>query len=101
MPHSERKLSQIAKLISSLTSIVFFNNILREKGLDSFTKCCTSLQLLSIPAGEYIFHYGDKGNFFCIILQGKVLLPKKGETGLTFSRVTELGPGSTFGRFRL
>mmetsp|Transcript_4190 Transcript_4190/g.8406 ORF Transcript_4190/g.8406 Transcript_4190/m.8406 type:complete len:537 (+) Transcript_4190:1328-2938(+) len=72
--------------------IEFFAKLNEEQGNEELHRaCCRVMEFQYFYGGQFIFKYGEQGDFFCIILRGSVALlqPKKKK------RPTEEAAGNT------
>lgn len=73
IPPTERKASEVLKLMYATRNILFFKQIIEEQKSDeAHAACCQALTYRNYDANDIIFHYRDEGTFFGIILKGKV-----------------------------
>jgi CRP-like cAMP-binding protein len=80
VPPDKRSPEQLRRLKSLTSDIKFFQKLTEDHGNDiCHTRLCSRLTLRRYQAEEYIFNFNDAGDFFCIILKGKVsvLIPDK------------------------
>ena len=62
----------MSKLFLHLKDNAFFKNLVEKKPLDQVLDIISKLKYEFKAAREYLFHHGDVGTKFYIILQGKV-----------------------------
>jgi CRP-like cAMP-binding protein len=73
IPPASRTLEDLRRLKSLTSHITFFQRLTAEHGSDSIhTSLCNKMTLRSYAPDQYIFKCNDPGDFFCIILKGKV-----------------------------
>lgn len=68
----ERTAADVGELIEATKSIKFFKTLELDEGESVHSDCCKVLQFREYEKGEFIFNYGEPGDSFCIIIQGKV-----------------------------
>eukprot|EP00359_Climacostomum_virens_P001318 CAMPEP_0204897990 /NCGR_PEP_ID=MMETSP1397-20131031/1033_1 /ASSEMBLY_ACC=CAM_ASM_000891 /TAXON_ID=49980 /ORGANISM="Climacostomum Climacostomum virens, Strain Stock W-24" /LENGTH=479 /DNA_ID=CAMNT_0052065777 /DNA_START=438 /DNA_END=1873 /DNA_ORIENTATION=+ len=68
-----RSAEELKRLKLLTSNIKFFQKLTEEHGNDiCHTRLCSRMTLRSYEAGQYIFNFNDPGDFFCVILKGKV-----------------------------
>lgn len=73
IPPKSRSADELKRLKVLTSHIQFFQKLTEEHGSDiCHGKLCSKMTLTSYEEGQYIFNYNDPGDFFCIILKGKV-----------------------------
>ena len=108
-PSELRSKSDVLTLVDLTKSVKFFKSLSAPTHED----CCRLMRLRPAHDGECLFHFGDPGDSFCIILKGKVSVrvPESDPHNFRFShsflkppRFTEvavLSSGSSFGELSL
>mmetsp|Transcript_31922 Transcript_31922/g.54991 ORF Transcript_31922/g.54991 Transcript_31922/m.54991 type:complete len:509 (+) Transcript_31922:1417-2943(+) len=65
--------NELNVLRDTTKDIDFFRKLKEDHGTDELhTSCCKVMKTSAFEAGEYIFHFGDRGENFCIILEGRI-----------------------------
>jgi CRP-like cAMP-binding protein len=85
--------SELFTLKDSTKDIEFFLKLKQDHGTDELhSSLCRVMQTVQFEAGEVIFHFGDRGDHFFIVLEGKVEIkvPPKNESTQRDSLVSTL-----------
>lgn len=92
-PPKERTAKLIQYLQQSTKDLRFFTKL----GEEVHYLCCQCMSYQSFPGDQFLFHQGDPGSQFYIVLNGKcsVMLPARVEDGLM--EVIEYTAGDAFG----
>ena len=104
IPSKDRSPAQLQTLVDSTKHIKFFTELMTSEGLDAHRQCVQTMSYLSIKAGQFLFHAGEEGGCFYIILSGSVavLAPfRKKEGKVDFNLLTVLRGGDSFGELAL
>lgn len=75
--------SELFTLKDSTKDVEFFLKLKQDHGTDELhSSLCKVMQTAQFDAGEFIFHFGDRGDHFFIILEGQVEIrvPPKNES---------------------
>lgn len=104
-PSQVRKVPMTASVHPTLPSTVSATELrniglfgaLPEKVLQHLS---SSLSLLEVGAGTYLFREGELGNFMYVVLQGDIEVLKKSKVGAD-ARVALLGPGDWCGEMSI
>ncbi|OMJ89259.1 hypothetical protein SteCoe_8647 [Stentor coeruleus] len=100
---SQRKAREI-NMIKVFTNKVSFFTTGPSENLESIHyQSCQSMKYEFLPKDNIVFKFGDMGNKFYIILDGKVdvQVPSNSEDPLEFTSVATLGSGNAFGDLAL
>ncbi|CAD8147584.1 unnamed protein product [Paramecium pentaurelia] len=102
---SRRTQSDLALLLQLVEAITFFKN-LQSQNPDIVLKCMTVLSYKTVKKEEILFHVGDSGSLFYIILKGSVgvyiLLPSPEDfKKFELKEVNILKAGNSFGELAL
>lgn len=100
-PSSQRPPSSIKSLQTLTKTIPFFKQLINDYDEKAHIECCMSLKYQLIEKNSVIFHEGDEGDLFYIILKGsvKVLIGEHSQKSLRESTV--LTAGASFGELAL
>lgn len=104
IPPKDRTPAQIQTLAESTKHIKFFAELINSEGPEAHRQCVQIMTYLSIKTGEFLFHAGDEGGCFYIILSGSVavLAPfQKKEGKVDYNLLTILRSGDNFGELAL
>lgn len=73
IPPGSRNPDELKRLKLLTCNIKFFQKLTEDHGNDiCHSRLCSRITLRSYEIDEYIFNFNDAGDFFCIILKGKV-----------------------------
>ncbi|CAG9331801.1 CNBD2_16 [Blepharisma stoltei] len=107
-PPYQRTHKQIETLLTLTQNIKFFKEQVKENGEEIHYQACQFMSYELIQADQYVFKFGEFGDKFYIILQGraKIFVPfvsdvDKKEKKTEMVEVGEYGPGSAFGELSL
>lgn len=85
-----------AILRSNIRQLELFNNLLDEE-LDILVK---HAKIRSLDKDEVLFHEGDEGNFFAVVIEGRIDIAKYTENEKTVA-IASLTHGATLGEMSL
>jgi CRP/FNR family transcriptional regulator, cyclic AMP receptor protein len=97
---------QAAGRLSQPTQTEISPHELRSIGLfgalsdEVLTHLGATLQVLTLPAGEPVFHEGDEAREMFVVLSGEIEVLKRSKSGHD-ARVAMLGPGDWFGEMSI
>ncbi|OMJ65988.1 hypothetical protein SteCoe_5993 [Stentor coeruleus] len=96
-----RTSEDIKQISISISNIKFFASLKENKSI--FHECCAYITYEFFNESDYIFHAGDIGDKFYILLQGEagVLVPIKNDDIITFKEVLVYKNGASFGELAL
>lgn len=102
----KRSDSDIRFLSTYLKYNDFFFNLAKMKDKSTLNQCYRHISLEFHKKSQFIFHFGQKGDKFYVLLKGEVqlLLPKDSTKELTSENMIDiknLGVGSSFGELAL
>lgn len=105
----ERSTSQVQTLVTYTKHIKFFSELADKEGASAHEQCVKYMYYQSVKAGQviviqFIFHAGDEGSRFYIILSGSVavLAPQSHRGGKQdYTLLTMLRSGDSFGELAL
>ena len=99
-PRKKRNLHNIQALASFVHSIKFFDQLARDLSDSAVTQCCLCMSYETRRKGEFVFHQGDLGSKFYILLEGActVLINVSGHEPLA---VEYYSRGDSFGELAL
>lgn len=104
IPWKDRSPAQLQTLVDSTKHIKFFAELTASEGQDAHRQCVQTMSYLSIKTGQFLFHAGEEGGCFYIILNGSVavLAPyRKKEGKVDYNLLTVLRGGDSFGELAL
>lgn len=101
IPRSQRSTTDVCQLMSLTSGLKFFHDLPEHV----HRACCGLMKVAFYSLNEAVFHYGDTGTSFCVVLKGsvEVLVPsskdKEGASHLV--QATVLEAGAAFGELAL
>jgi len=98
--HRERSVLETQRLLEYLTNVKFFT----ELDPDSQRKCVTHMLYKEFDTGEFIFHQGEEGTQFYVVLSGSVAVLKvarRRDGKPEYTQLSVLEAGSGFGELAL
>ena len=96
----DRTGSYLSQIVAGTVKVAFFQSLSPEV----HTACCKVMRLKQFAPGQIVFHKGDAGDSFCVILSGSVhvLIPSPSAVSLDSIRpVATLFAGQSFGELAL
>lgn len=97
--------SNALKALALLTqNIPFFIKLNSDIDKNAHINCCQYMRFTNLSKGDFVFHVGDEGDQFYIIIAGsvKVLVPTPGsDNELNLTEVLTLNSGDSFGELAL
>ncbi|CAG9321785.1 unnamed protein product [Blepharisma stoltei] len=100
-----RTAEDINKIMGFTVNVKFFKSLTADSSSIIHRECCLCMSYEFFPANEYVFHYGDKGNKFYILLFGSVgvQVPFMNEETeqYDYQEVLVLKDGASFGELAL
>jgi CRP-like cAMP-binding protein len=98
-----RQSSDLLFLISATREIKLFKDLSLKQGEPAHASCCQYLVYEFIPAGQYVFKYGEIGSKFYILISGTVgiEIPVSDSGQITFTEIMVFHSGSSFGELAL
>jgi CRP-like cAMP-binding protein len=73
IPPPSRSSDQLRRLKLLTSDFKFFQQLTEEHGNDiCHSRLCSRMTLSRFESGQYIFNFRDPGDFFCVILKGRV-----------------------------
>jgi len=102
-PAKDRPLRSLQFLVAMTSSIKFFERLVREQGQEALMQCCLHMTYEFRNDQEVVFHKGDLGSKFYIILEGScsVLVPGQEEGQDTMHEIGVCNKGDCFGELAL
>lgn len=102
-PAKDRPLSCLQHLVALTSAIKFFQVLDREQGHEAYLQCCQHMTYEFRNDQEVVFHKGDIGSKFYIILEGScsVLVPGQEEGQDTMQEIGVCHKGDCFGELAL
>jgi len=99
----DRSLRSLQFLVVFTSAIKFFQTLIREQGHEAHMQCCQHMTYEFRTAQEVIFHKGDTGSKFYIILEGacSVLVPGEAEGQESMREIGVCRKGDSFGELAL
>lgn len=100
LSHRERSLMETQRLLEYLTNVKFFV----ELDPDSQRKCVTHMFYKEFNPGEFVFHQGEEGTRFYVVLSGSVAVLKiarRRDGKPEYTQLSVLKAGSGFGELAL
>lgn len=96
-----RNSEDIKQISIFISNVKFFASLKENKSI--FHECCAYITYEYFNESEYVFHAGDIGDKFYILLQGEagVLVPIKNDEIITFKEVLVYKDGASFGELAL
>jgi CRP-like cAMP-binding protein len=100
-PYGSRTNEDLKEIGSYISNIKFFNNLKENRSV--FNECCMYINYEFFHEGDYIFHLGDIGDKFYILIQGEasVIVPVKTDNKIEMKEVFVYSDGSSFGEVAL
>ena len=97
MPRAQRTTGDVTSIMVQTRGLKFFSDLPEPV----HRACCAVMKVAFFDAGGIVFHYGDPGTSFCIVLNGAVDVLVPSLTSTTLSLATSLSIGSAFGELAL
>lgn len=99
----DRSAGSVKALMKFTQEIKFFKDLVEEQGDEAHFQCCKYMRYELLRNNQFVFHKGDTGAKFYIILSGhcSVLVPLHIHGHLTYQTVSNYGPGDSFGELAL
>lgn len=99
----DRSLRSLQFLVTFTSAIKFFQTLIREQGHEAHMQCCQHMTYEFRTAQEVVFHKGDAGSKFYIILEGccSVLVPEEAEGQEAMREIGVCHKGDSFGELAL
>lgn len=90
-------------LVTFTSAIKFFQTLIKEQGHEAHLQCCQQMTYEFRNSQEVVFHKGDPGSKFYIILEGacSVLVPGDVEGQATMHEIGVCRKGDSFGELAL
>lgn len=71
--HPQRRSAKdITVLVEASKDIAFFVKMRQDVGQDAHKLCCSHFKYEHFKTGHYVFHQGDRGTKFYVLLEGKI-----------------------------
>jgi CRP-like cAMP-binding protein len=100
---SQRSPSDLKILLNFTKEIKLFRDLKAKQGEPAHISCCQYLLYEFIEANEWVFHHGEVGSKFYIIISGQVgiQIPVSENGKLQYTEIMTFTDGSSFGELAL
>jgi hypothetical protein len=104
---TERNLTENKIILAYLLQNNFFISLTETASASIIYQIVEELEYTTVETGKYVFRYGDVGDKYYIIVEGRVgievpFTAKEDSMGATmFTEVGQMGPGDAFGELAL